>query len=45
MKFYKSMNVGGYLIIGSTETMWTEARMIFEEIDGRARIYRTQHIP
>ena len=40
MKFYKSLRVGGYLILGKTETMWTEAKEIFEDVDVHGRIYR-----
>lgn len=40
MKFYKSLKEGGYLVIGKTETMWLEAKEIFEEIDASTRIYR-----
>ena len=40
MKYYKSLVNGGFLVIGKTETMWNEARSIFEEIDFNAHIYR-----
>jgi chemotaxis protein methyltransferase CheR len=40
MKYYHSLKVGGYLVMGKTETMWNEARHIFEEINLEARIYR-----
>ncbi len=41
MKFYHSLREGGYLIIGKTETMWAEAKQIFEEVNALTRIYKT----
>jgi chemotaxis protein methyltransferase CheR len=40
MKFYNALKVDGYLVMGKAETLITEAREIFEEIDASARIYR-----
>jgi len=40
MKFYKSLKLGGHLIMGKVETIWGEAKEIFEEIDPRERIFR-----
>ncbi|MDD5730665.1 MAG: late competence development ComFB family protein [Candidatus Omnitrophica bacterium] len=40
MKFYRSLIEGGYFVMGKTETMWMEAKEIFEELDFRAHIYR-----
>jgi chemotaxis methyl-accepting protein methylase len=39
MKFYRSLNTGGYLVLGKTETMWIEAQEIFGEVDSKTRIY------
>ncbi|MFA6217579.1 MAG: CheR family methyltransferase [Candidatus Omnitrophota bacterium] len=39
MKFYRSLNTGGYLVLGKSETMWIEAQEIFGEVDAKARIY------
>ncbi len=38
--FYNALNIGGYLILGRTETMPREARDIFECVNTRERIYR-----
>jgi len=38
--FYNALNLGGYLILGRTETMPREARELFECINVRERIYR-----
>lgn len=40
MKLYKSLKVGGYMIMGKVETILREAKEIFEEIDVNAHIYR-----
>ena len=40
MKFYKSLKNGGYLIKGRAETIFSEAREIFKDIDSNARIYQ-----
>ncbi len=39
-KFYRSLKEGGYLIIGKSETLVFEARLIFKEIDMHNRIYQ-----
>ena len=39
-KFYDSLVNGGYLIIGKTETILTEAKLIFESVDADNGIYR-----
>lgn len=39
-KFYKSLNNNGYYIIGKTETMMPESRVIFKEVDLVNRIYQ-----
>lgn len=44
MKFYKSLNIGGYFVMGKTETMWQDAKEIFEEIDLAAHIYRKRKV-
>ncbi|MCK9594908.1 MAG: late competence development ComFB family protein [Candidatus Omnitrophica bacterium] len=40
MKFYKALRPEGYLIMGQSETLVREAKTIFEEVDGNARIYQ-----
>ena len=40
MKFYRALKIGGYLVMGKAETLITEAKTIFEEIDAGARIYK-----
>jgi chemotaxis methyl-accepting protein methylase len=40
MKFHKALRPGGYLIMGQSETLVREAKTIFEEINGTARIYQ-----
>jgi chemotaxis protein methyltransferase CheR len=40
MKFYKSLIPNGYLVMGKVETMWGEAKEIFQETDLKARIFR-----
>jgi chemotaxis methyl-accepting protein methylase len=40
MKFYKALRTEGYLIMGQSETLVREAKTIFEEINGSARIYQ-----
>jgi chemotaxis protein methyltransferase CheR len=40
MKFFKALKNGGYLVMGKAETLISEARQIFEEIDANARIYK-----
>lgn len=42
MKFYKSLKAGGYLIKGKSETIFSEARHIFKDVDANARIYQKQ---
>jgi chemotaxis protein methyltransferase CheR len=39
-RFYKSLNVGGYLIIGKTEGLFGNSRYNFEIINSRERIYQ-----
>ena len=39
-KFYNSLKPGGYLVKGRAETIFTEAKDIFENVDMNARIYR-----
>ena len=39
-KFYYSLKKEGYLVIGKTETLMREARLIFKEIDVENRIYQ-----
>jgi chemotaxis protein methyltransferase CheR len=40
MKFWRSLKSGGYLVMGKSETLISEAKHIFEEIDLDARLYR-----
>ena len=40
MKFYNALKPNGYLIMGKAETLISEAREIFEEIDLSSRIYK-----
>lgn len=40
LDFYTALNIGGYLILGRTETMPREARELFECVNTRERIYR-----
>ena len=40
LDFYNALNIGGYLILGRTETMPREARELFECVNTRERIYR-----
>lgn len=40
MKFYNSLKPGGYLVLGKAETLISEAKQIFEEINFDARIFR-----
>lgn len=40
MKYYKALKPDGYLVMGKSETLISEARTIFEEIDFNARLYR-----
>ncbi len=44
MKFYNSLKVGGFLIIGKSETMWPETGQIFEEVDFDAHIYKKKQV-
>jgi len=39
-KFYNSLKDDGYLVIGRAETILSEAKLIFEDIDIESRIYR-----
>lgn len=39
-KFYRVLKQGGYFIIGNTETLVSEARAIFNEVDSLNRIYK-----
>lgn len=39
-KLYKSLKVGGYLVMGKVETILGEAKEIFAETDSNARIYQ-----
>lgn len=39
-KFYYSLKKEGYLVIGKTETIMYEARLIFKEVDAENRIYQ-----
>ena len=39
-KFYHSLKEGGYLVIGKSETLVYEARVVFKEIDMYNRIYQ-----
>ncbi len=38
--FYRSLNRGGYLVLGRSEKLSPEAAIAFEAIDGKERIYR-----
>lgn len=40
MKFYRSLKAGGYLVMGKAETLLTEAKETFREIDSNARVYQ-----
>jgi len=44
MKFFHSLKTGGYLVMGITETMWPEAKEIFEEVSANCRIYRKRAV-
>ncbi len=39
-KFYRSLRPEGYFVIGNTETLVTEAKPVFREIDAMNRIYQ-----
>lgn len=39
-KFYRALNSDGYLVIGKTETLVAEAKLIFQEIDIGHKIYQ-----
>ncbi len=39
-KFYEALKTGGYLIIGMSETLVPEAKLVFEEVDMNNRIYQ-----
>lgn len=43
-KFYKSLNPKGYLVMGRVESILSEARSIFDEVDSNARIYQKKQI-
>lgn len=38
--FYRSLNENGYLIIGKTETILPESKVVFKEVDRYNRIYQ-----
>lgn len=38
--FYRSLNEDGYLVIGMTETLLQESRIVFREVDNYNRIYQ-----
>ncbi len=38
--FYRSLKNGGYLIIGETESLVSEARLVFQETKNHSRIYQ-----
>ncbi len=40
MKFWRALRPGGYLIKGKTETIFSEARHIFADVDSNSRIYQ-----
>ena len=40
MTFYKALKKDGYLILGAVETFLGEAKLVFNEIDLKARIYQ-----
>lgn len=40
MKFYNALKPNGYLIMGKAETLISEAKEIFQEIDFASRIYK-----
>lgn len=40
MAFYKALKKDGYLIMGAVETFLGEAKMVFREVDLKARIYQ-----
>lgn len=39
-QFYRALNVGGYLVIGKTETLVPGAKLVFREINMDERIYQ-----
>jgi len=39
-KFYRSLNPNGYLIIGETENLVSEARLVFKETKNHSRVYQ-----
>jgi len=39
-RFYKALRDGGYLVIGMSETLVSEAKLVFKEIDMYNRIYQ-----
>ncbi|MCP4652128.1 MAG: protein-glutamate O-methyltransferase CheR [Candidatus Omnitrophica bacterium] len=39
-RFYRSLREGGYLIIGETENLVPEARLVFKETQNHSRIYQ-----
>ncbi len=45
MKYYKALTVGGYLIMGKSESLIAEAREIFDPVDANARLYKKKHVP
>ena len=38
--FYDALNIGGYLVLGNTETMSQKFSKKFETIDMKSRVYR-----
>lgn len=42
MEFYNSLNDGGYLVIGKTETLLGESQARFESVSARERIYKKE---
>jgi chemotaxis protein methyltransferase CheR len=43
MKFYDSLNHGGYFIMGNTETLVGKAAHLFSTFKGRERIYQKSY--
>ena len=43
-KFYNSLRDGGYLIIGKAETIVSEAKIVFDDVDENNRVYRKKSI-
>jgi chemotaxis protein methyltransferase CheR len=40
MKFYDSLNEGGYFLMGKTETLMGKTSELFKPVDIKERIYR-----